>query len=112
MDVLGLSLPKGKELQAIYAGYDGPRRIGLNTDAQMVEYYSRFTDAGGDRRKDTDNYDARRDPEMQHIIADLEKMRLGAILTKMQMSKYLRLLGEAKKDFRELEKDWKELSEK
>ncbi|CAD7951483.1 unnamed protein product [Amoebophrya sp. A25] len=104
LDALGLKLPHGKELQAIYAGYDGPERISIRSDGELAEYYSRF--AGSEGAGET-GYDARRDPQMQDILKELEKMRLGGILTKMQMTKYLRILGDNRMLYLKTEKELK-----
>ncbi|CAD7947952.1 unnamed protein product [Amoebophrya sp. A120] len=103
LDALGLKLPHGKELQAIYSGYEGPERISISSDGDLVDYYARFSSSGNEN--EDSGYDARKDPELQDVIRELEKMRLGGILTKMQMTKYLRLLGDSRMFFLKTQKE-------
>eukprot|EP00392_Amoebophrya_sp_AT5.2_P006136 g6146.t1 len=94
--------------------YEGPERISISSDKDLEGYYNRFASSGNEG-DDGDKYDARRDPALTDVIKELEAMRLGGILTKMQMTKYLRLLGDNRmlylKTVKELQRTRDELYE-
>jgi len=116
-DALGI-VCEGKRMQVLFSGYDGPRRKEINNDEDLNYFFEAF---GVIEIKNDDDPLARKkhdDPkhEEQHRKLEqnsmkhfnmtkeqLTKLRLGNCVTKIQMRKYLRLLGDQKQKLIDIE---------
>lgn len=108
LEALGLSLADGERFQSIFAAYDRkegycvPQRMGLDTDADLRKYFSSFQPHGGDME---DSTATSLEPEVLEIRKELQPMRLGGLLTKIQMGRYCRHLNDQVKTVKRLTRE-------
>lgn len=112
-DAIGVTAD-AQQLQVVLAGYSGPvgqGRATIDTDEELNDFFSKFIDVGMKKPAESDasknntgkrgstrrsHMMAQNETEMSGTQAELKKMRLGGIITKMQMVKYVKLLQEEK----------------
>eukprot|EP00397_Hematodinium_sp_SG-2012_P013270 GEMP01013466.1.p1 GENE.GEMP01013466.1~~GEMP01013466.1.p1 ORF type:complete len:716 (+),score=154.76 GEMP01013466.1:521-2668(+) len=117
-DAMGVT-SEGKVLQVIFAGYDGPQRSEIHEDKDLNTFFAKFGLAKGlvdNERGSSEEQYQRAEVEAKRkelainnakllgmTTTQLSQLRLGGLITKIQMRKYIRLLGETKDKNAELE---------
>eukprot|EP00397_Hematodinium_sp_SG-2012_P011504 GEMP01011644.1.p1 GENE.GEMP01011644.1~~GEMP01011644.1.p1 ORF type:complete len:676 (+),score=155.91 GEMP01011644.1:205-2232(+) len=120
MDAFGLSAA-GKRLQFIFAGYDGVIRAEIHTDSDLMDFFSKCNICVGgelesaanrvkaevrgltpdqqEKMNEKQNEEERAlAVELAQTRSELVSLRLGGILTKMQMQKFIRALSQTMRE--------------
>lgn len=109
-DALGVTTPD-QFLQVVFAGYHGPMRTGIESDQELNDFFKQNIGTPTGEKKigeegqpqPKSNTRSRRSElmaqtakEMNCTMSELTRLRLGGVITKIQMRKYVRQFHEAK----------------